>query len=795
MQQSISCKPGAHNEALIVKQIFLKWLQYWPLFLGSLLLAMSITYFMNRFSLPVYEVSTSLLVQDDRSNDISQQLIGLNGFGDFGQKTRNEIAVLKSYDLAREAVLKTDYEISFFRDNRFFKKEIMPPSGITIKFDRDHFQPLNVLFSVEAANDSLFHISGHDEKLFLYKYSDETIKASDDIFLVDTTVVFGQWIEIPQARFRIDVVSEVGFSKEFSFSFNSLKSQVEKWARFHVSPLEGTSVLEISVRTPLKEKGTGFLNALTYVFLRRGISRQQEIARRTIDFIDRQLFELKDSLHHSAENMQSVRAEKGVLDIDYEFERLKFDLEHIEEKAAKSEIEKRYLFYLKEQLEKKEKVSDIIIPASLEIDNQQLQEMLSELYAMTRETKEVENMTLRDTPFLKRREERLSQMKTVLLEAVDALINDNQYKKDQVETRRQLLQKKMWKMPVNREFFSQLEKNYKINDALYTMLLTRRSEMEILLASNIPANEVLEKPRPDRARIILPDEDRNYERAAAIGLILPALILGFYFYFNDKIQSDDQLEQISDYQTIGHILMNRHQEYEVVRNHPNSLVAESFRSLRTNLQFIETYDHKESGQVFVVSSGNIGEGKSFISLNLALSLAIINYRVALLSFDLRRPKISEYLGEKDNGIGISSYLAGHCRMEDIMQTGPVKNLLVGRAGMVPPNPPELMMRKGLVSKLFNWLRREFDFVVVDSPPIGRVSDSLLLKSYVDHWLFIVRHNHSRIRNTERVLRDLKYREVNNVSLIVNGIKAGKNRLGYGAYNSYGYGYGYGYDAK
>lgn len=784
-----------NNEALMVKRIIMRGLKYWPWILSSVLLSLVITFFVNRYSLPVYQIDASIQVKSENSADFPKQLIGMESMQGMMNNTRNEIAILKSYDLVREAVQNIDYEISFYLDEGFRKKEVASLPNVEIIFDDLAFQPLDVLFSVTVVNDSSFRIGMEAEDPVVYQYSKEIRRLLAGDFKLDTIVSEGEWLDLPFARFKLRGKKEMESDQAGYFKFNSLNSQVSEWSHFLVEPLEGTSIINISVKTGNREKGVAFLKSLIDSYLQRGVSRQKRIAVRTIEFIDSQLNELKDSLHISAANIQSSKINRGVLDVDYELEKLKNELGKKEESIALLELEWRYLKYLARYLEKGDSISGLIVPASLEINNKQLQEMLDEVFILSREIKEIESRTLKDTPFLQSRQERFARLKETLKKAVSALIKDNRLKKEEVERETGRLRKELWEMPVNKEFFTHLEKNYEINDALYTMLLTRRSEMEILLASNLPASEIIELPRANRARLVSPDSSGNYKKAIATGLMIPGLILTLIFYFNDKIQSDDELTGITDFPLMGYILESNHSENVIVKNYPNSLVSESFRSFRTNLQFGEWKRSNQHCRTFLVTSGNVGEGKSFISINLAMSLSMTGNKVMLLNFDLRRPKISIYMYGERSEKGVSGFLSGDLTLEQIIQRNKVENLSAIFAGSVPPNPPELMMRRVLMDELFDSLKQEFDYIIVDTPPIGRVADAFLLEKYVDEWLFVIRHNYSRLRNVSRILKDFEQREITKVSLIVNGIKQEKHLFGYsGAYN-YGYGYGYGYGNK
>jgi tyrosine-protein kinase Etk/Wzc len=304
--------------------------------------------------------------------------------------------------------------------------------------------------------------------------------------------------------------------------------------------------------------------------------------------------------------------------------------------------------------------------------------------------------------------------------------------------------------------------------------------MQIAKASNLPENEVIDYPKLEQRTPVSP----NKKVVFLIGLILGFGLL--YDYFNDRIVDLSDIEKIVDAPIIGNIIHNKENTTFVVHESPNSIISESFRSLRTNFQYVLG---EIKSPIIMITSTMMEEGKSFISINLATSFALYNKKVLLLSFDLRRPTVSK-LFDLNKKEGLSNYLSGSCEIKDILNETAIPNLSLIAAGSIPPNPSELIA-SARTKELFVELRKKFDYIIVDTPPVGIVSDALLLEKHVDKNVFIVRHNYSRKKMMTHLFSNLEKKNIQNINLILNDI----NLKGVGYNYNYGYGYGYGYDYK
>jgi tyrosine-protein kinase Etk/Wzc len=332
-----------------------------------------------------------------------------------------------------------------------------------------------------------------------------------------------------------------------------------------------------------------------------------------------------------------------------------------------------------------------------------------------------------------------------------------------------------------------IQRDFNINDKIYAFLLQKRAEAGITKASNAPDNQRLDMAMPENAIRIKPNYSINYMMALAIGGILPLILLILIEYFNSRIVDRNVIEQLTSAPLLGSVGHNEKLFELPVFENPKSALAESFRALRANLQY---FMKSEKNNVIAVSSTVSGEGKTFCAANLAAILAMASRKTLLVSLDLRKPKVHRIF-KLDNSTGISSYLAGITPLEKVIFPTYIQNLFVAVSGPVPPNPAELIESAPMMN-FINSLKQQYDYIIIDTPPVAIVTDALLLKEMVDIYVFVVRHGFSDKQVLKLIENLYTKRGITNLALIVNDVLT----KGYFNYNSsYGYGYGYGYGYK
>ena len=558
-----------------------------------------------------------------------------------------------------------------------------------------------------------------------------------------------------------------------------------QFRRVTVQDNKSSSILNISIQGYNVWKLSDYLNSLTRVYLEKGLEKKNQVAENTIQFINAQLGDVADSLYFSEKTLQDYRSEHNVMDVNFQVQQVVTSIENLKNQRAEIVVKSKYYDYLKQYLLDSKAGKDLIAPSSLGIQDLVLNNLINELINLYGERAELIMNSKRDNPYLISNDQRINDLRQSVLKNIDNLSYASKITLQDMDRRIDEISAKGNKLPEAQRKLIGYERKFKLNDALYTYLLTKRSETQIAKASYLPDNEVLDQASPDEFISVYPNTRRNYIIALILGLGLPAAFLILREYFNNKIQSDEDIEAITDFPVLGHIVRSKEVTKAVIVDYPMSLTAESIRAIRTNFQFVANENEKNT---ILLTSSVKGEGKSFTTLNLALSIGLNNKKIVLINFDLRRPKLQDYLGI-EAGKGLSLYLSGNANLEEIIQTSRFENIDAIMAGAIPPNPMELIASER-TKIMFQELKGRYDYILVDSPPIGMVADALLLLRYSDVNIFIVRQNYTHKKVFAQLIQTLKKRNVTNVNIILNDIRLDSRYRPYQYGYAYNYGYGY-----
>jgi len=430
-------------------------------------------------------------------------------------------------------------------------------------------------------------------------------------------------------------------------------------------------------------------------------------------------------------------------------------------------------------------LNNMISPASIGIDEIGITTIVTNINQLLME-KEVLQMSIKeDNIQLVKLDIKLNNLINLLLEKTKGMREINRIKKFELDKKIADQEVLLRALPVTERELLNMERKFSIHEKFYTYLMEKRIEAGIAKASNVSDNKVIDLARGEMASIIKPKRKHNYTLGLLIGILLPLGIVFLFDIINNTIQDPSNISQKTQVPLLGAIGHNPYESFLPVYDKPKSSFAESFRALRTNLDFMLG---KEEKKVILVSSTISGEGKSFMASNLAISLAMLGKKTALLGLDLRKPKVHN-LFSVDNSRGISTYLIGRDKWDDLVSATNIPNLYVLPAGPIPPNPAELLASSKL-DELFAELKKNFDYIVIDSAPVAVVTDAVLISRLCDTTLFVLRHRYTS-RNVLSLVEDLsKNKTIANMALLLNDFKKPK---GYGYGYNYGYGYSYGYN--
>jgi capsular exopolysaccharide synthesis family protein len=778
-------------------------LENWYWFVISIMVGVIVSYLVNKYTIKEYKVSAALLIED-QTNQTSSFLEGnyqgndmFSGFGMYPnmKMVENQMIVLQSYSQVNTTMHSVDFVVSYFKEEVPGRREVYTEAPFIVSFDRSRPQPLGVLFMVTVKDNGRVHIKAevYDERISEYDYLKEMVTGYNASLELNREIAYGDSLDGKSYSFTLLPREEKELSGDntsgtWFFSFNSYDGLVSEWrGRIALAPMKKeASILEISVNSDCPAKAKAFLDAHLKMYLQRTLDKKNLFAINTIEFIDRQLLSISDSLGKKEQDLQDFRRNNEVVNLSFQAEKLFEQVRDLENSRAELNLQKDYFSYLKKYLEKNMEAGDLVAPSVIGITDQLLNNLVLEMNRMENQKVAMRGSEGSINPYLSTIESQIRNSKETAEEILVNLEKNNEIAIRDLDKRIDKVTAEVRKLPkTERELFS-IERQFKLNDYIYTYMLQRRSEAQIAKASNTPDNEVI-----DYAMIsggpIKPKANLNYIIGFLLGLVMPGLFFMLKETFNLKIETEDEVKRITNLPVAGHISHSMKDYYGIVLSDPQSNIAEAFRNLRTRMRF---FTREVKSPIILVTSSMPSEGKSFTALNLASAYSLAGSRTVLVSFDLRRPRIFKEFGI-DNEKGITTYLIGRDKVDEIiMQTG-YENLYMIPSGPVPPNPSELASSEK-TSELLSELRGRFDFIIVDSAPIGAVSDTYSIATLADATIILVRHNKTVKQLLKDTIEDCKLNGINNISILMNDIRNDLRMYGYRGRYGYVYGYEYSY---
>lgn len=764
-------------------------LRNYKLFIASIILAMSLAVYKNFTSIPMFKISSSVLIKEDLKQTgggrdlneyLNSSLLGSS------LNFQNELWVLKSSPVIEKTVKNINLSVSYFRKTDFNYLDAYNKAPFRILFSTNHVQPLNVRFDVVFNKSGTFQITAESEKVNFYNYFTEESKYQKENWSFQTIGKPGKLIETQDLAFILKLDSTKQFSQEefssYSFQFrdqNSIARAFKDRFQFDVVDPKAT-VIEITFVSESVNKGKDIVNELMKVYSAQNLERKNHIASITIDYIDKQLGEISDSLSMTENNLQQFRSANQILNVAEQANGISSQYIILQNQRAELITRKRYYDYVADYLAKNDDFSQMINPSSMGIPDQILNSLMTELIsAQAQRSNLIDNNQVKN-PLVNKLNIKIDNIKKSIADNISASRQTTDISLDEMNKRISKIQGQISQMPKTEQQLGGIERKYKLNDAIFNYLLEKRAEAKITQASNLPDDIIIEPAMLVGNEPVSPNPLKNYIMAIFLGIGLPFGFLIARKALNNKIESQESIERITNVPVLGKILHNYKKSNNVVFEYPKSPIAESYRVLRTNFDFsMKGGSHK----IIMISSCIAGEGKSFIALNVAMSYAQLGRKTLLINFDLR--KHASYFDKQDgNSIGLSSFLINKVSLKEIIIKSPDDKLDYINSGPIPPNPAELIALEE-TKKMIIGLKDQYDYIIIDTPPLAQVTDGFLLMETADLKAIVVRYNYSKKKVVSMVLKDLKYKNIENVCLILNDNRVKNDQ----------YGYGYGYNKK
>ena len=751
-----------------IQRLVYRILPYWPLVAVALLLGIGGANIYLKYQVPVYIATARLVVNDDTQQKSAnlQEIFKLESKS-VTSETEREMQVITSSELLRKVAIKMQLNVLYIVKGRLKSSDYY--GNIPFRLELEDPEAINNYFSGEA------QIAGNQ------------IRFNDVLYPLDTFVMSG----FGKIRWSVnkDYVETVKLDK-ILISIQPIGAAVGKLkGSLSISPIsKGSSIVDFSMTDVVPDRAVDVLTNLIYIYGTSTVDYKGRIYENTQKFLDGRLRLVADELSGVEKKLTAYKSSEGIIDLSKEGEFYLNQLKSADARIAEINVQLEVLKQTEEYV-KQRNISKNPIPASLGMTDPVLTGLLNQLYQKEFDLEKTKQVSGSKNPDIAVYEQEIGQLKPSILASINNLRNSIIISRQRLQADNSQLNASLNKIPVKERVLIDISREQSIKNAIYTFLLQKREESAIAGASIVPNYRILEKP--EAGGIISPVSKRMY----AIG-ILTALFFSILFIFlkeftSRKILFRSQIENILGMPVLAELIFQPHQKNSsvVVSAGKRSLIAEQFRELRTNLNYI-TVNAKDNCKVVLITSSIPSEGKSFVAINTALSLSLTGDRVALLECDLRKPKISKAMGI-DNTIGISNYLIGKATEMDIIKAYQgIETLSVMPSGPTPPNPAELLSNTKF-SELITSLKQRYDYLIIDTPPVAAVTDAKIIGAFADATLYIIRHNYTNTAFLSLINDIGQKKTLPNINLVLNGI-VNKKILGQAFGHSYGYSYGYGY---
>ncbi len=772
------------NDLRSVLRIFSK---NWYFVVVALILSAVLSYLYSYKIPEVYGASTQILLKDrdtyNYQSAVYQNIGYVAAYGDIVNQKR----VLTSYDMISRALDKLDFDVSYYIIGRFKKTEVYASLPFTVRMRILNPKLFEKPFDLHIIDPEHFELS-YDRGAGIIKktfpFDTDNPDAADGDFT----------LRIDKVQAMTAANLERYTSSDYQFVVHSRQFLVGKYSYgMTVENLEYTSILDVRVEDEIPLRAKMFLDTISREYISYTLQSEFDINDRTISYIDKQIEEVSAIMAAYEDDLERFINAKDILDLNkqedqYYNELVKYDAQKRELELMIESVNalEDYVVHIGEEK---------LLPPSFYILNDDvfLRNMLTELYGMQMSRNNLLYDATELNPDIMKQDSTMSLNRANLMvyltntrKAIEERIRDVQV---QIDDYTRLIKG----VPANQRGLLNIKRKLNVNEKLYEFLLEKRANTVIAKAGIIPTTKVIEKARG--LGVVRPDKMKILYTFLVGGALLSMILVFVRVLFYDRIENADQLRAITHLPVFGEIIASEKAEenYVVVDSDPKSAITESFRTVRTNLEYLPA---TEKGKVVMVTSYRPNEGKTFCSVNLSAILAKAGKKVLLLELDLHKPKVGTNLGMNTTQ-GLTNILVGRVPVGECVQPTQIENFSVILSGPPPPNASELVLSKHL-RELFEWGRGEFDYVLVDTPPVGLITDALLMMRHVDATLFVINTRFANKDHIKNAMETAAASSSKNFGFILNGVRMKKSRYyyntnyGYGYRYAYGYGTGYGY---
>jgi len=753
-------------------------LQYKWSILSIIILTLVATLYFLYFRVPIYSSNALLEVKSNTQQKIDQGDFLGSAFSKFAtEKVDKEIEILKTFHTNNHALNNVYFQIQYYTTDGYKKVELYDNIPITIKnltiIDEKivnkliKLTPIEDGYSIEVQNSlksKLFH----------------TLFGKNIVSFDDSSTKYTYNKNIKNNYFELDIIKNNELNKPIYFVIKGDNRQIYNTISKDLiitQVSEDAPLIKIQFQDTNPSRSAEYVNALIESFIQQSVADKSKSSNRIIDFINNQLSEIRQKLDKSEDELETYRIENKAIQPTLQGQTYIQELSNIDIKLSQNKLKEKLIIDLVAHSKNKKNL-DSMAPSLMELNDQPTLDLIAKLQDAQIKEEGLRSQYSTQHPDLVAVRKQIRYIKNKIVLNVNNLKSSMSHRNKNLKALKNSYDAKLASLPVHERKLINLKRDYEVSSRIYNYLLEKKSENEMIKVAILSDYRII---------------DRAFNNGLSLNtnplfILIIAFILGIVLgilqalirnVFNDQIQGKSDIENLTALPFYGSLpSFNKKAHKLEVFNNPKSPFAESYRSVRTNLQF--STNHEQSN-VILITSTIMGEGKSTTSANLAAIFQMANYKTIVINMDLRKPTLHHYF-DIDNTLGMSTYLSGKSDPSEIIHSTVHKNLDVIPSGPIPPNPSELILTDKL-GKLIEDLKKSYDYIFIDSAPLGLVTDTMHLMQYSDMNLIIFRENYSEKSFVSNLNKLVERHELKNIGLILNDVNISAS--------GYGYGYGYG----
>ena len=780
------------EEQVDYKALFFKYLIHWKWFVASIVVCLIGGWIYLHYTTPVYSITGSVIIKDNKKNNsVSTGLADLEDLGFYSSTNNfdNEVEVLHSRTLLKKVVEELDLYINYRTRENLRPVELYKDTPVKVWLTPEEAEKLPngaaVLEVVLKPGGKLSVSTEIDEQEF---------KQDFDKLPALLTTPYGTFSFTPGDSAIVEKEQEI------TVTVAAPRIMANGYANaLSVEPTsKTTTIAQITLQNTSPQRGVDFINKLIEIYNRDANDDKNEVASKTAEFIDERIKIINGELGTTEKELETFKRDAGLTDLKSDAQLALSENSEYEKKRAENSTQLRLVQFLSEYANNPDHAYEVL-PVNMGLTDTGLTELINRYNEMLLERKRLLRTSSESNPVVVNLDASIRAMRSNVQTTILSVQKGLMITKADLERQAGKYAGRITSAPGQERQLVSISRQQEIKAGLYLMLLQKREENAITLASTANNARIVDEAQTG----LLPVSPKGkliYLIAFVLGIAIPVGIIYIIELLRYKIEDRSDVEKLTTVPIIGDIPASDNMPKEgsvVVHENQNDMMAETFRNVRTNVQYMLGNNQK----VVLITSTTSGEGKSFVAANLAISFALLGKKVVIVGLDIRKPGLNKAFQMSHKEDGITRYLADpeHTDLMSLLQQSNVTpNLYILPGGAIPPNPTELVARDSLVQAV-DRLKKEFDYVILDTAPIGMVTDTQLISRVADMSIYVCRAGYTPKAGYLFINELRDHKKLPNLCTIINDVNIKTGKYGYGTYGKYGYGrtygYGYGYDEK